>query len=406
VIVAGDQAGSAPGTAAPRARRERRHRSFIALLVREGMIRDHGEPARRGPGWQDHRRERERRLRLKTLAYARWALWHHGWTFDRFCSELGIEASTLRGWRGNVGKAAEPLGAKPGIATLAEKDDIFAFLLLWKGDVTQRELKAEFPRIPRAELGRLHWAFHHNYGDIVDRYLIWNHTGTVWAMDYSHAESPIDGICPCLLVIRDLASGFILAALPTRRATAKQVRRLLRLLFVRHGPPLVIKTDNGSHFTEHRVQRLLADAGVTVLLSPARTPRYNGAIEAGIGALKHRIFHAANHRGEADSWTGDDLAIAREQANHTPCQALPHATPHSRWQARAEITREQRDAFLDKVAEIQDAMVRDEPLRGLEKPRSEATIRRHAIAAALKRRGYLDIRRRHVCQPLVEQKAG
>jgi hypothetical protein len=57
--------------------------------------------------------------------------------------------------------------------------------------------------------------------------------------------SPIDGLYPYLLAIRDFASGYTLAWLPVREATAETVLHFLRLLFRIFGAPLVLKSDNG-----------------------------------------------------------------------------------------------------------------------------------------------------------------
>jgi transposase InsO family protein len=53
-----------------------------------------------------------------------------------------------------------------------------------------------------------------------------------------------------------------------------------RSIFSTHGPPLVLKTDNGSLFVAEPFEELLKQWQVLALLSPPRTPRYNGAVEA------------------------------------------------------------------------------------------------------------------------------
>jgi len=58
----------------------------------------------------------------------------------------------------------------------------------------------------------------------------------------------------------------------------------LLILFLRFGPPLVLKADNGSAFDNDQVRGLLAAWGVTLLLSPVRRPQYNGSIEAANGS--------------------------------------------------------------------------------------------------------------------------
>ena len=52
--------------------------------------------------------------------------------------------------------------------------------------------------------------------------------------------------------------------------------------------PLVLKSDNGPAFVSAEVRAVLAERGVVALYSPPYWPRYNGAIEAGIGALREK----------------------------------------------------------------------------------------------------------------------
>ena len=57
-------------------------------------------------------------------------------------------------------------------------------------------------------------------------------------------------------------------------------------LFHQHGPPLILKRDNGSIFNNEEVDAVLARWHVLPLNSPAYYPRYNGAIEKAISELK------------------------------------------------------------------------------------------------------------------------
>jgi hypothetical protein len=52
--------------------------------------------------------------------------------------------------------------------------------------------------------------------------------------------------------------------------------------------PLVLKSHNGSSFIADEMRRFLDGWQVRPLFSPPYTPEYNGAIEAGNGALKTR----------------------------------------------------------------------------------------------------------------------
>lgn len=143
----------------------------------------------------------------------------------------------------------------------------------------------------------------------------WTGAGRIWAADFSDAPVPIDGEYPCVLHVRDLASQQYLAALPVPRPTATAVSHLLRALVATHAAPLVLKVDNGGAFGSHDVQTWATAHGIALLYSPPRCPRYNGSIEASIGALTTRAHHAAAAAGHPEYWTCADVEGARIQAN-------------------------------------------------------------------------------------------
>lgn len=149
--------------------------------------------------------------------------------------------------------------------------------------------------------------------------LHWTRAGRIWAMDFSDAPQPIDGEYRCVLHVRDLASQQYLAAVPVPRPTATAVCDLLNALTAaHHHAPLVIKVDNGAAFRSQQLQRWAATHGTALLYSPPACPRYNGSIEASIGALTTRAHHAAAAAGHPEYWTCADIEAARLQANaHT-----------------------------------------------------------------------------------------
>jgi transposase InsO family protein len=98
------------------------------------------------------------------------------------------------------------------------------------------------------------------------QHLTWPIPGRIWAADFTQADAPIDGIYPYVLSVRDLASSCQLLSWPATNADAGATVCALGYLFAAHGPPLVLKTDNGSHFTSTQVTRVLSAARVTNLL--------------------------------------------------------------------------------------------------------------------------------------------
>jgi transposase InsO family protein len=271
-------------------------------------------------------------------------------------------------------------------------------------------LRHAFPHLVRAELTDLH----HRYRRVWRRrhrqplhVLQWASPGTVWAIDFAEAPNVVDGIGQNLLAVRDLASGQQLLWQPVDAADAQAVVEMLTVLFERHGPPLVLKTDNGSPFASSLIAELLADFEVLQLFSPPRTPRYNGAIEAGIGSMKMRTqAHAARHG--RTTWTCDDLAAATLESNAYAKPRGPNGpTPDESWTARASITHEHRVSFRHTVEDHRCAVRRDLQLliNGDETITEQRQVDRAAIRQALVGLGYLQFQRRSIPQPIRTRKA-
>ena len=210
--------------------------------------------------------------------------------------------------------------------------------------------------------------------------LHWAQPGRVWAMDFSHAPQPIEGQYRAVLHVRDLASRCHLAALPVLRLSTTAVCGLVRALCATSDPPLVLKVDNGSAFRSVAVREWARQVGTALLYSPPRTPRYNGAIEASIGALTTRAHHAAVADGHPEYWTCDDLEAARLSANGS----AHDDSPLSRWRHRARITAAERRRF-QMCCTIAARTIRDA---------NAAVQQRTAIVDTLQRLGYVSITRR------------
>lgn len=73
--------------------------------------------------------------------------------------------------------------------------------------------------------------------------------------------SSIEGIYTRLLVVRDLASGYVLVAIPALEESAAFVLHVLESLFRWFGPPLVLKSDNGGPFIADEVKAFLRARG-------------------------------------------------------------------------------------------------------------------------------------------------
>jgi hypothetical protein len=186
--------------------------------------------------------------------------------------------------------------------------------------------------------------------DIV-KSLTWTVPGSVWAVDFSDAGVDIEGDFRHLLLVRDLATGNELLALPCRAQDARTVRAAFSALLEREGPPLVLKADNGGCFVADVVADLLATHAVLLLRSPPGTPQFNGACEAGGGAIKTRAHHIAAAHGRETCWSCDDVEAARIELNENARAWHSSApTPGEAWRRREPLSPALRAALRAAVA--------------------------------------------------------
>jgi transposase InsO family protein len=265
---------------------------------------------------------------------------------------VGVRPRTLAHWRcceqrGRL--ACRPRGRPCKQSSQSDRQCMVEWLQEVGPQVGLPTMQTTFPSIPRCELVDLQRDYRREFRQanrVAVEELTWYMPGRVWAMDHAEPPRAIDGIYEACFSVRDLASGLQLAWLPVPDETAETTAGALVALFIEHGPPLVLKSDNGSPFKSGLVGRLLADWGIVPLRSPPVTPRYNGSCEAGIGAMKVRTHYEAARNGCAGVWTSEDLEAARRQANeyHHP-QGHTHFTPHQLWQSRAQIAYTERERF-------------------------------------------------------------
>ncbi len=316
---------------------------------------------------------------------------------------LGMKARTLRSWLGWE-QEARPRGRPVKRASPARRNEVIAALAGASGRLSLPYLRQCFPDMARAELADLRKRYRRVRRERrALKVLCWERAGAVWAIDYSEAPCLIEGRYRWVLAVRDLASGYALWWQAVEAATAETTAAALVSLFARWGRPLVLKADNGSHFRGAEVMALLEREGVTVLRSPPYTPRYNGAIEAGIGSLKTRVHEEAARLGRPGAWTCVDLEAAREQAN---LFSSPHGengpSPEEAWQAREAITEAERAAFREAL-EKEIAGREADGYDGLEGGALQQEMekrRREATGAVLVAQGFLSYTGRRIPAPI------
>jgi transposase InsO family protein len=111
----------------------------------------------------------------------------------------------------------------------------------------------------------------------------------VWAYDFV-ADRTHDGRPIKILTVMDEFSRESLAILVEKRLNSDDVLHCLADLFVTHGPPEHIRSDNGPEFTAHAVRRWLERTGVRTLFIEPGSPLKNGYCESFNGKLRDEVL--------------------------------------------------------------------------------------------------------------------
>ena len=410
----GGSPSAPPPAAIPLTSRERHEKNHLERLHEACRLRGMEKKPRsiRGEMIQHERRKNERDIRKAALAFWTWAQRCRGTSGREAARYLRIPEGTLRAWmlRWDLSKLQPTVRGRPCKRpdALTRTAILVMFYVMGPGVgvATVQELFPDVGRAAIVNLLRRYANMSRRRKRRMIRGLRWYRPGRVWAMDYTEAPSPIDGTFRWCLLVRDLASGNMLLALPVTNATAQQTAWALESLFRSSGVPLVMKCDLGGHFIAETVQQLLARHQVTALLSPGGLPEYNGAIEAGGGSVKTRAEHLAARHGRPGEWTCDDVEGSRMEANLTGRpRGFLGTTPEAEWQSRTPLSEMERTLFLGILASMRD-VVRAERgyLPGIElDDMTKRALERMAVVRTLMECGYLEIRRSRI--PLQQRPA-
>jgi hypothetical protein len=362
---------------------------------------------------QRPRREREWKARRHAAAYAA-SMKAEGCSCCQTARRLHLRPRTLAHWchRDRQGETTwQPRGRPCKQSTVETRRSVLELIRDTGPNVGIPALRVAFPRTPRCELIDLQRVYRRQYqrqNRLAIEDLTWHSPGRVWAMDHAKPPSPVDGIYPWMFAVRDLASGMQLAWLPVPDETAETTRDALVALFVEHGPPLVLKSDNGSAFKSDLIDGLLEDWRIIPLPSPPVTPQYNGSCEAGIGAMKVATHYRAALAGRSGFWTSEDTEAARRKANEFQ-YPQGHTQPTNRqvWQSRPPIDYNERTTFHDTVQrirkELQEALdaesTKEEPTAA-----EQAAQHRRVVRQALVELGILSTQWRSIPLPIKRKK--
>ena len=131
------------------------------------------------------------------------------------------------------------------------------------------------------------------------------HRHHVWAYDVV-ADRTHDGRPLKILTVVDEYSREGLALVVARRLRATDVLKTLADLFVTHGVPVHIRSDNGPDFTAAVVRLWLEGLQVQTLFIEPRSPWENGSVESFNGTLRDELldqemFSGSSHKCMHDS---------------------------------------------------------------------------------------------------------
>lgn len=269
-------------------------------------------------------------------------------------------------------------------------------------------LRAWFPDLPRCVLAELLARYRRLWRRRWQQrgwQLDWRRPGAVWAMDFSASPRLIDGRFEVVFAVRDLGSRCQLAWQAVAGERADDVLPVLAALMAEHGPPLVLKSDNGSAFISAALQELLETIGVVPLFSPPRRPQYNGGLERSNGTLKTYTHLHASRCGRGEAWTAADLEAARRLA----C-ALPRPwgwqgpSPQEAWDAREPLGDADRSAWAAELRRQRAEVSAELRLADDAPPAAAARCERLAISRALQTQGLLEMRAVRRARPLAKRK--
>ena len=286
------------------------------------------------------------------------------WPYPRLCASLGLSYATFRRWQHRL-EHGQPAFCKPGphkVAPLNLEELHVALCHLQHGrqrsrgagrlyrqyqnQISRRDLQVLTDTM-RRELAHQHQAELHH--------ITWRVPGLVWSLD--DAE-----LARCahhklyLHQVQDLASRYKFTPWVGEQVLGETVAVHLEQLFLQHGPPLVLKRDNGSNLNQQAVDEVLARYLVMPLNSPPHYPPYNGGMECAVRELKTPLVEKILARGppsesQVQAWaevlahelnhrSRGCLARARRLPGLSGCEARPAGVYSP--QAKGDLRLDQR----------------------------------------------------------------
>ena len=255
-----------------------------------------------------------------------------GLSLRPFSAMLGLNPARLGRWRARVRAGQWPIGQGGSQKTthLPVAELVAAITGLEHGarrthgtGALYRRFQAAISRRELAELvaeerRALHRRQRHRWQRVT-----WRRVNVAWSIDGVEWPADRHGARLWLHPVQELCSRFRFQPLVRCGEDGAAIARHLQALFEAHGAPLFLKRDNGSALNDAAVNGVLAAHAVIPLNSPVHYPRYNGAVENGIGEARRllRWLQYAPPR-----WQPEALApyvrAAYQEMNYRPRRCL------------------------------------------------------------------------------------
>jgi transposase InsO family protein len=253
----------------------------------------------------------------------------------------------------------------------------------YQGQISRRDLQAltetvrrEFAQQRQAALRRITWHF----------------PGLLWSLDDAELVRLASHQLH-LHQVQDLASRYKFTPWVGERVLGESVAGRLERLFLRHGPPLVLKRDNGSNLNHQAVDEVLARYLVIPLNSPPHYPPYNGGMECAVRELKTLLVEkilagSPVPESQVQVWA----EVLAHELNHrsrgcldgqVACEVFQDAKPA----LKAYTLRKRKETF-DWINELTMTLIQ---VLAVHTQRPGETARRLAVETWLQRNGVITI---------------
>jgi transposase InsO family protein len=336
------------------------------------------------------------------------------WPYPRLCEALAVPYASFRRWKHRLAQGQPPIFKpgphKMGPLKLAElhvdlhclkhgrqrSQGVGRLYRQYQDQISRRDLQA-LKRTVRRELAHQHQA--------ELRHITWQVPGLVWSLDdaelarFAHHKL-------YLHQVQDLASRYKFTPWVGKQVLGETVAVHLEQLFLRHGPPLVLKRDNGSNLNQQAVDEVLARYLVMPLNSPPCYPPYNGGMECAVRELKTPLVdkilaHGPIPESQVQTWAevlAHDLNHRSRPClrGHVPCRVFQDAKPA----LQAYTLRKRREIF-DWIHELTRALVQ---VSAVHTQRQVATARRLAVETWLQTNGVITITQNQKVLPVFPEK--